>query len=58
VRTRRSYDTAKGPLYWMLGRSRTLRVLFYELRDAARMMGWRRAALELTRLLLALPEDE
>jgi hypothetical protein len=58
MRQRGSYEPASPWLYRLLGRSRTLRVLFYELRDVARFIGWRRAALELTRLLLALPDAD
>ncbi len=40
--------------YWLLGRSRTVRVLWRELSGAAAEVGWPRAVIEMVRLLLAL----
>ena len=41
-------------LYWLRGRSRTLRVLERELRGEATQVGWPRAVIGLIRLVLAI----
>lgn len=45
-------------IYWLLGRSRTLRVTIRSLQEAAQEKGWRSALAGFARLVLALPEPE